>query len=147
MQRIPHQGAMCLLDCVRQWDEQAILCEATSHRDTGNPLRAYGRLGSACGIEYAAQAMAMHGALMAESAAARGHTPQRPGAGYLVSVRGVILHVDRLDDRPENLVVEARRLSGDSGTVLYAFTIRAAAVVLLEGRAAVVLDAASHMSK
>ena len=138
---------MCLLDCVRQWDEQAILCEATSHRDAGNPLRAHGRLGSACGIEYAAQAMAMHGALMAESALARGHTPQRPRAGYLVSVRGVTLHVDRLDERLENLVIEAKRLSGDSGTVLYAFTIRAAAVVLLEGRAAVVLDAASHMSK
>ena len=33
--------------------------------DPANPLRAEGRLGAAAGIEYAAQAMALHGSLLA----------------------------------------------------------------------------------
>jgi predicted hotdog family 3-hydroxylacyl-ACP dehydratase len=62
---LPHQGSMCLLDAVTDWDAQRIRCMATSHRDVDNPLRAHDRLGAACGIEYAAQAMAAHGALLA----------------------------------------------------------------------------------
>ncbi len=56
---------MCLLDAVRDWSAEAITCTATSHTDPANPLRADGRLGAANGIEYAAQAMAIHGALLA----------------------------------------------------------------------------------
>lgn len=130
---------MCLLECVSAWDTQQIRCEASSHRDSNNPLRAYGRLGAACGIEYAAQAMAVHGALLAEvdSAAAS----QRPAMGYLVSVRGVTLHVDRLDDLSDALSIHAERFGGDSGTVLYSFTLHAGPRLLLGGRAAVILDA------
>ena len=63
--RIPHQGRMCLLDAVTEWDGAHIVCQASSHRASDNPLRAEGRLGAACGVEYAAQAMAVHGALLA----------------------------------------------------------------------------------
>ncbi|MEW6415919.1 MAG: 3-hydroxylacyl-ACP dehydratase [Pseudomonadota bacterium] len=131
---LPHQGSMCLLDAVSDWDPQRIHCKASSHRDTANPLRAHNRLGAACGIEYAAQAMAAHGALMAGTHAA-------PRAGYLASVRGVELQVARLDDIAANLDVEAERLSGDGNTVLYGFCVSAAGRELLRGRAAVVLDA------
>lgn len=62
---IPHQGDMCLLDRVVKWDEQRIQCQAGSHRLGDNPLRSRDRLSAACGIEYAAQAMAVHGALLA----------------------------------------------------------------------------------
>lgn len=137
--RIPHQGRMCLLECVSAWDAQQIRCEASSHRDNDNPLRAHGRLGSACGIEYAAQAMAVHGALLAEASA--GTARQGPAMGYLVSVRGVTLHVDRLDDLSAALSIHAERSGGDSGTVLYSFTLHAGPRLLLAGRAAVVLDA------
>jgi predicted hotdog family 3-hydroxylacyl-ACP dehydratase len=68
--RIPHQGDMCLLDAVHEWDEQSARCSASSHRAPNNPLRHNGRLGAACSIEYAAQAMAVHAALLMESAAA-----------------------------------------------------------------------------
>ena len=98
---IPHQGSMCLLDYVEAWDEQGIRCCASSHRAADNPLRAYDRLGAACGIEYAAQAMAVHGALLAPSGSAGARV------GYLVSVRGVQLHVPRLDDVVADLLVEA----------------------------------------
>jgi len=132
---LPHQGSMCLLDAVTEWDAQRIRCTATSHRDADNPLRAHGRLGAACGIEYAAQAMAAHGALLAGADSA-------PRAGYLASVRGVDLQVARLDDIAADLEVEAERLSGDDNTILYGFRVSAAGRELLSGRATVVLDAA-----
>jgi len=132
---LPHQGSMCLLDAVTDWDAQRIRCTATSHRHADNPLRAHNRLGAACGIEYAAQAMAAHGALLAAADGA-------PRAGYLASVRGVDLHVARLDDIAADLEVEAERLSGDDNTILYGFRVSAAGRELLSGRAAVILDAA-----
>jgi len=132
--RIPHQGAMCLLDAVIDWSMTAISCRAVSHTDPRNPLRAEGRLGAAAGIEYAAQAMAVHGALIA-------NPDERPRQGYLASVRGVQLHVARLDDLPGELGVEAERLSGDANNILYRFSVRHGDRCLLEGRAAVVLDA------
>ncbi|MGB4583565.1 MAG: 3-hydroxylacyl-ACP dehydratase [Rhodoferax sp.] len=130
---------MCLLERVSAWDTQQIRCEASSHLASDNPLRAHGRLGAACGIEYAAQAMAVHGALLAESGA--GAASLGPTLGYLASVRGVTLHVDRLDDLSDALSIHAERLSGDSTTILYSFTVHAGRRLLLGGRAAVILDA------
>ena len=131
---LPHQGSMCLLDAVADWDGLRIRCTATSHRDADNPLRAQGRLGAACGIEYAAQAMAAHGAL-------RAATDSAPRAGYLASVRSVELKVARLDDIAAALDIEAERLSGDDNTILYGFRVSAAGRELLSGRATVLLDA------
>ena len=126
---------MCLLDQVEAWDEQHIRCRAGSHRAADNPLRAHGRLGAACGIEYAAQAMAVHGALLAppDSTCAR--------VGYLVSVRGARLHVPQLDDITADLQVEATCITRSENNILYQFSVSAAGRLLLDGRAAVVLDA------
>lgn len=132
---IPHQGDMCVLDHVVEWDEQRIQCRAGSHRLSSNPLRSREQLGSACGIEYAAQAMAVHGALLAEAGNAR------PRAGFLVSVRGAVLHVPRLDDIAVDLDIEAVCIHGSGGNILYQFAVHAAGQLLLEGRAAVVLNA------
>ena len=131
---IPHQGSMCLLENVLEWSEQRIVCEALSHADPANPLRAAERLGAAVGVEYAAQAMAVHGALLAQSDAA-------PTQGYLTSVRGLALHVDRLDDLAGPLRITAERLSGDTRLILYQFHIHHGERCLIEGRASVVLDA------
>ena len=132
--RIPHQGSMCLLDAVLAWDSGQIHCRASSHRQPDNPLRAAARLGAACGIEYAAQAMAVHGALLAPEGA-----PPRPG--YLASVRSVQLAVDRLDDLAQDLDIVAERLSGDEHNILYHFRVEHAGDLLLSGRAAVMLVA------
>lgn len=137
--RIPHQGRMCLLACVVEWSAERIHCQADNHRDAGHPLRAQGRLGIACGIEYAAQAMAVHGALIAEAA---GAVPAAPRAGYLASVRGVTLHADRLDDVAGALTVRAERVLGDANHIIYSFRVDAGERPLLSGRATVVLDAA-----
>ena len=137
--RIPHAGTMCLLDSVIDWGPDHIRCQASSHRDPANPLRSGGRLGVLCGIEYAAQAMAMHGGLRAASVGGAGQ--QRPKAGFLASVRSVSAHVARLDDHASDLQIEAQRVSGDEGLVMYEFVVRDAGQLLIEGRAAVVMDA------
>lgn len=132
---VPHRGAMCLLEEVVDWDAQRIRCEARNHTSPDHPLRAEGRLAPLCGIEYAAQAMAVHGALLRTGAAAT------PSLGYLASVRKVEIHVERLDTVAVPLTIEAERIGGDDRQVLYEFALHAGGAVLLTGRAAVVLDA------
>lgn len=133
---IPHAGAMCLLDGVVSWDENRIRCVSGSHRDTANPLRAGGRLPAVCGIEYAAQAMAVHGGLA-------GKTRGRPRAGFLASVRDVVCRRERLDDLDGSLFVEAARMLGDEARVIYEFRLWVGEMEILSGRAAVVLDVGS----
>jgi predicted hotdog family 3-hydroxylacyl-ACP dehydratase len=141
LRRVPHQGTMCLLGAVLAWDDDHIRCSAGSHLQADHPLRSHGRLGAACGVEYAAQAMAVHGALVAEAHA--GAAGAAPRAGYLAGVRGVKLHVDRLDTVAGALSVEAQRITGDDNTVLYSFCVLGGGEPLLSGRATVVLDAAA----
>ncbi|HEY2808194.1 MAG TPA: hypothetical protein VGI91_05335 [Steroidobacteraceae bacterium] len=145
-QHIPHKGRMCLLDEVLAWDATQIRCRSTSHRTRENPLRAHGRLGVVCGIEYAAQAMAVHGALVGASAplasAMSYEVRESVGAavGYLASVRSVTLHVERLDDLADDLIACATRLAGNARTVLYEFRVTSAELAVLEGRASIVID-------
>jgi predicted hotdog family 3-hydroxylacyl-ACP dehydratase len=130
---IPHAGAMCLLDSVRYWDSTKIRCLATSHRDPANPLADGQRLDALCGIEYAAQAMAVHGGLTAGAG-------KRPTGGYLASVRDVICHTSRLDLLMDDLEVDVTMLAAASGGAVYGFVLRCRTATVLEGRAAVVLD-------
>jgi predicted hotdog family 3-hydroxylacyl-ACP dehydratase len=133
--RIPHQFDMCLLDAVRHWSPEAIECEARLEGLGTHPLRAAnGAVGAVHAVEYAAQAMAVHGALIAGLSDA-------PKAGYLASVRGVNLHVDTIAASDAPLRVHAERLSGDDRNVLYAFRVDGARGTVADGRAAVVLDA------
>ena len=120
-EHIPHQGRMCLLEQVLSWDRHELRCRSGSHRAADHPLRAHGRLGSACLIEYAAQAVAIHGALLQEQAASG-------AAGLLASARSVQLAVGRLDDIAADLLIEARRLHSDARSALYAFTVHPIAV-------------------
>jgi len=130
---IPHTGAMCLLDGVVDWDEQRIRCVSRTHLDAGNPLRAGGRLPAICGIEYAAQAMAVHGGLA-------GPVRGKPARGGLASVREVTCRRERLDELEGDLVVEAGRVMGDDARVIYEFRLSVADEEVMTGRAAVVLD-------
>ncbi|HEV2551689.1 MAG TPA: hypothetical protein VGU20_30550 [Stellaceae bacterium] len=131
---IPHSGAMCLLDRVVDWDSDNVRCVSARHRATDNPLRRRGMLGGLSGIELAAQAMALHGRLAAVGG-------ERAPAGYLVSLRDVVCRAPRLDRVGGDLVVSAERLAGDEREALYRFAVEGGGVVLLEGRAAVILTA------
>jgi len=131
---IPHQGAMCLLEEVLSTNDAGIVCRAVSHRDSGHPLREDGILPAVCGIEYAAQAMAVHGALMGKAAGgAQGR------GGMLAAARNVVFNVDRLDDITDDLVVSARKLPAEEGWLLYEFALHAGVRELMRGRAAVSL--------
>lgn len=134
-QRIPHQGRMCLLEGVAHYDDAGIVCTASSHLQADNPLRHAGVLGAALGVEYAAQAMALHCALLA------GDAP-RAASGYLTSVRALELHAPTLDEEALPLRIEASRLACNGGTAMYHFAICAGERLLLQGRLAAVLDAA-----
>lgn len=133
---IPHAGSMCLLAAATHWDEEHIQCTATSHRDPENPLRRGNHLAAVCALEYAAQAMALHGALTVNQG-------RRAGGGLLASARDLVLHRTRLDDCGEVLTIDARRVLGEASRVIYEFTVSDAAELIAEGRAAVVLDVGS----
>jgi predicted hotdog family 3-hydroxylacyl-ACP dehydratase len=107
-----------------------------SHHDMANPLRAGGELPALCGIEYAAQTMAVHGGLA-------GLVGAQPRAGYLISLRDVMCRKSRLDNLPGDLMVDATQLMADQGRVIYEFTLRVGAAEILSGRATVVLDTAA----
>jgi len=112
---------------------RTIACRATSHRSAGNPLRHEGRLPALAGIEYAAQALAAHCALVGAGA------DLRADHGVLAGVRAVAMRVDRLDDIHEVLDVRAERLIADGARLLYSFVVQAGGRELLSGRVAVVL--------
>jgi predicted hotdog family 3-hydroxylacyl-ACP dehydratase len=132
--RVPHGGTMCLLHALHESSDTHVLCSTTSHRAADNPLRSASGLLSCNAIEYAAQAMALHGASTAAA-----DTP--PQGGRLASVRGVKLHVPRLDTIDGPLFVHAERLAGDAGQAMYQFALRdEQGNVLAQGRATVLLD-------
>ncbi len=125
---------MNLLDAIVAWDAATVHARATSHCARGNPLRRGAELPIACGIEYAAQAVAAHGALVAGGM-------QPAAAGFLAGVRSVQFHAPRLDDIEAPLEIRAEQLGGGASGVLYSFSVNAAGTLLLEGRLTIVLDA------
>lgn len=135
---IPHAGNMCLLDGVLECDAQHIRCVSRTHLDPSNPLRTDEGLPVLCGIEYAAQAMAVHGGMSGQVGSKPGNKPR---AGYLVGVRDVQCEVPRLDTLAPELVIAAEKLMGDDARVMYQFSLSSDGKVVLQGKATVVLDA------
>ncbi len=156
--RLPHAGRMCLLERLESWDSDTITCIATSHRDADNPLRRGGRLHAVAGVEYAAQAMALHSSLVSAPvlSSVEGYVPSPvegpvpsqaegtdtlPAIGYLASVRDLKLELEDLASVADDLRITARRLSGSASLFVYEFEIRAGARALMSGRLAAKLMA------
>jgi predicted hotdog family 3-hydroxylacyl-ACP dehydratase len=133
---IPHKGTMCLLDEVIAWDANAIHARSRSHRRGDHPLRSDGRLRAVHLAEYGAQAMAVHGGLLARDAGGVA------APGLLVSLRAVELLVERVDDLAGALDVHAEKLVGSDASWQYAFRVEHEGVVLARGRAAVLATTA-----
>lgn len=131
---IPHAGDMCLLDRVERWDAESIDCRTASHLRAGNPLQVDGRLPAEAGIEYAAQAMAVHGGL----GDAVGGEPRR---GFVAVVSRVAWTAEWLDEEPGELRVSARVGQGSDDGRQYAFRIERDGHTLVEGEAVVMLEA------
>jgi len=115
---IPHQGAMCLLARVVAHDSTSITCEAESHADPANPLRNADGLPASAGVEYAAQAIALHAALGKQAGAP-------VGRGFLAVLSDVRWSRPRLDDLPGPLNVRAELLADTGGGLQYRFTVGA----------------------
>ena len=130
---LPHTGSMCLLDGVQRWDENEIVCVAESHRDLLNPLRRAGVLPAVSGVEYAAQAMGVHGGLVSRL------SESKPSVGYLASLRDVALRVTRLDDVAGPLLVRARRVADTVGSVMCDFELSTDGNTLVSGRATLLM--------
>ncbi|MGH8212766.1 MAG: phosphotransferase [Rhodanobacteraceae bacterium] len=128
---IPHAGTMCLLDAVLEHDARRIHAISTTHASPDNPLRANDRVHAVALCEYGAQAMAVHGALLA---CERGGRAQ---PGYLVSLREVELRVEYIDDLSSALDVHAEQLLDSGESLQYAFRIEHKGRLLASGRAAV----------
>src|SRR5262245_28179573 len=124
---------MCLLDAVVHWDATRIRCISQSHLDSENPMRNRSSLHAVCGVEYAAQAMAVHGTLI-------GSIDGRPRAGYLVSVRDMVCSKQRLDNLKGDLMVDAEQVLSDGSRGIYQFALRVGEHDVLSGRATVILE-------
>jgi len=122
---------MSLLDAVVDWDDTRLHATAVSHRDPANPLRSGGMLRAVHLCEYAAQATAIHGALVARRAGAR------VAPGLLVALREVELHTVRIDDLDGTLDVHVTKLLDDGAGAQFEFRVDHAGARLAAGRVAI----------
>ncbi len=130
---IPHQGAMCLNERIESFDDEHVVLSTRSHLKHDHPLRSARGLRALHLCEYGAQAMAVHGGLLARASG------QRAAPGLLVAVRSVRLEVQYLDDLHGALLVIARRLVTTEDSWQYEFKVSFGENMLAEGRAAVML--------
>jgi len=145
---IPHAGSMVLLDNVEAWSADHIVCTAHSHASATNPLRRAEMLSSVMAIEYAAQAVAVHGGLcrnlacgeaaMADAAESENSSAAR--RGYLAVLSEVEWRQPRIDSITAALQVRATRLAVLSAATEYAFEICAAGDTLVTGRLMIAME-------
>jgi predicted hotdog family 3-hydroxylacyl-ACP dehydratase len=128
---IPHQGGMCLLEDVVEWDDSRIVLTTSTHRSLDNPLRVDNKLRAVHLCEYGAQAMAVHGALKA--------APGRAPPGMLVSLRSVTFAREYIHDLAGLLRVDAACLQASESSQQYSFQISHDGETIAAGRAAVLL--------
>jgi len=126
---------MCLLDAILEFSHDRITCSARTHCLPTHPLQRAGRLGAVHLVEYAAQAIAAHGAL----SAAHGSGVLHARPGMLAAVREVRFYIERLDMLNTPLSIDATRRLARSDGLVYDFTVRAAEQLLCEGRVVIAL--------
>lgn len=122
---------MCLLERVLEWQPAGLVAQTATHRSPSNPLRRESGLAAVHALEYAAQAMAVHGGLRA---AERGEALPE---SFLAAARRVRLDVPRLDDLPGALRVEVQEQFRQAGNLIYSFRLLAGDQPVAEGEATV----------
>jgi predicted hotdog family 3-hydroxylacyl-ACP dehydratase len=137
---------MRLIDRIDAVSADSISCAATSHLSPDNPLRAGplragplragGHLPVSAAIEYAAQAMAVHGALSRRDEGA-------PRRGFLVIASGVAWTADRLDIAGTELRIDATCLASTDAAAQYSFTLSAGPAVSVSGTLMLQLEQAA----
>lgn len=108
---IPHGEGMCMLDEVVSWDADQIHCRSIAFAVPSNPLFENGCMESVILIEYAAQAAAVHAALLqSELGEAR--------SAYIGAVKNVEL-LKPLVDNTAAIDIEAQGLLNNSSGAIY----------------------------
>lgn len=117
-EHIPHAGQMVLLDKCISYSKNGLSCLSLSHIDTSNPLRTENGLSATCGIEYAAQAIALHSALLNG-----GNT----GLGFLAICKNITFKLRYLDTITTEIQISVKYISGSAelGLLQYGFVISA----------------------
>jgi predicted hotdog family 3-hydroxylacyl-ACP dehydratase len=136
--RIPHAGAMRLLDAVLSWDEKSIHCSATSHADRQNPLGDRGVLRNVHALEYAAQAIAVHGSLLLSD------DPSSSAAALKLVYVGTFRDVDMKSPTLEPgegapLDIRAELYAAVRGAWSYGFKVTSRGATMVRGQATVVV--------
>lgn len=129
---IPHSGSMCLIDKVVSWDDLNITCYSDTHKDITNPLRNSEILPMSSLIEYGAQAMAIHGGLLAKKSG------DKIKEGYLAALREVKMVSGDASKINSALCIEATQKMASQGNMIYSFSVKENNKVLVSGRATVV---------
>ena len=130
---IPHDGSMCLLDKVAEWDEKRIVCYSETHQSMDNPLRNDQGLPATALIEYGAQAMAVHGGLLSS------HRDDSINQGYLASLRNIVIEATGdVSTINTPICIEAVQIMASQGNFIYNFSIKMDQCMLVSGRATVV---------
>lgn len=130
---LPHGREMSLLTTVLSWDRSSIQCMTDTHRARNNPLRSCDRLASICGLEYAAQAIAVHVNLL------RSPCDYQATAGYIGGIKDLKVGLSRLDTIADDLEIDATLLIDMGSSLMYAFSVRTPGATLLRGRASIFL--------
>lgn len=131
---LPHEEPMVLLAAIESWDTQAICCSAQSHLAIDNPLRQGGILSIYAGVEYAAQAQALHARLVAMA-----HDDTPPRKGFVAVASRLEAQVRDLDEIVAPLLIELVQLAVNDQSSLYRFRLSAAGQPLLHGELLAVL--------
>jgi predicted hotdog family 3-hydroxylacyl-ACP dehydratase len=124
-QLVPHAGAMCLLDAVKQWDAGQIAC-SSGEPGPSHPLARDGVVPAIAAAEYAAQATAVHGALLEQTS--------QPRAGMLAKLMDVKLHSAFFPLGGGSVTVNATLLSRLGSGCLYAFEVGSVGRPIASGR-------------
>lgn len=142
---LPHTAPMVLLERVDGWDLQTIRCSARSHLAPDNPLRQDGILSIYAGVEYAAQAQALHARLTATPGDG---APRKGFIAVASKLEAQMLDLNKpvsdLDEIAAPLQIELTQLAVNDASSLYRFSLSAAGQLLLQGELLAVLAPAEE---
>ena len=130
--RIPHAGAMSLLDAVVQWDAAHIACTAAAPTAL-HPLARAGRVPAIACAEYAAQACAVHGSLLDD---------QPAPAALLAKLSDIDLPLDHIPTDAGPLAIRAHLLGRNEAACRYTFEVECVDQPIARGQLMVAFTAA-----
>ncbi len=135
LDRMPHKGAMRLIERIVSADEAQIHCIGINHAVGNYPLRLDGRLFSVALVELGAQAAAAHASLFDIKGS---HT------GLLIALQNVEVLRHEVEKNSENLEIFANQLHFDANGAIYGFRVSDEHGDLVKGRAILKMKGAAE---